>query len=57
VNGCGTESSFSLVIHGTAKIGDDPGLLDKTAELYAKRKAGHPDSEALEDKIWTGTSV
>ncbi len=57
MNGCGTESSFSLVIHGTAKIGDDPGLLDKTAELYAKRKAGHPDSEALEDKIWTGTSV
>jgi hypothetical protein len=45
------QSRNSSHIHGTAKIGDDPGLLDKTAELYAKRKAGHPDSDALEEEI------
>jgi hypothetical protein len=32
-------------------LGNDPGILDKTAELYAMRKADHPDCSRFEEEL------
>jgi hypothetical protein len=43
-------------VHGTAELKSDPGILNKTAELYAikkiiKKKTNHPDAQKKEEEL------